>query len=172
MKKNTGFTLIEVLVAMIILAAGLLGLAGLQASGLRQNLNASSRSQATALAYDLADRIRANSGQIATYTGPAPALTASCLTNAGCDPQPMANHDMAEWNAALLTMPGGGVGSVVQTAGAGTPCPVPADPGCNDDVYTIYVNWDDDKDGNMNVDRDNDGDVEVNDSLFTLGFTL
>ena len=155
MKKNTGFTLIEVLVAMIILAAGLLGLAGLQASGLRQNLNASSRSQATALAYDLADRIRANSGQIATYTGPAPALTASCLTNAGCDPQPMANHDMAEWNAALNTMPGGGVGSVALTAPS---------------VYTIYVNWDDDKDGSM--DNDNDGDVDVDDALFTLGFTL
>ncbi len=155
MKKNTGFTLIEVLVAMLILAAGLLGLAGLQASGLRQSQNASFRSQATALAYDLADRIRANSGQIGTYTGPAPALNNNCLLAVGCNPTVMANHDMAEWNAALLTMPGGGVGSVVLTA---------------PNVYTIYVNWDDDKDGSM--DNDNDGDVDVNDALFTLGFTL
>lgn len=156
MKKNTGFTLIEVLVAMLILAAGLLGLAGLQASGLRQNQNATFRSQATASAYDLADRIRANSGQIGTYLAPAAALNGNCLAVAGnCPALQMANHDMAEWNAALLTMPGGGVGSIVQTA-----------PG----VYTIYVNWDDDKDGSM--DNDADGDVDVDDALFTLGFTL
>ena len=165
MKKNTGFTLIEVLVAMLILAAGLLGLAGLQASGLQQNQNATFRSQATALAYDLADRIRANSGQIGTYLAPVAALNGNCLTVAGnCSAQQMANHDMAEWNAALLGMPGGGVGFFVQTAGAGTA------EDTTDDVYTISVNWDDDKDGSM--DNDGDGNVDVNDALFTLGFTL
>ena len=164
MKKNTGFTLIEVLVAMLILAAGLLGLAGLQASGLRQSQNASFRSQATALAYDLADRIRANSGQIGTYLNPAAALNNNCLLAAGCNSTTMANHDMAEWNAALNTMPGGGAGFIIQTAGAGTV----AD--STDDVFTISVNWDDDKDGSM--DNNGDGNVDVNDALFTLGFTL
>jgi hypothetical protein len=91
-------------------------------------------------------------------------LNNNCLLVAGCTAQQMANHDMAEWNAALNTMPGGGAGFIVQTAGAGTV----AD--STDDVFTIYVNWDDDKDGSM--DNDNDGDVDVNDALFTLGFTL
>ncbi len=60
MKTNTGFTLIEVLIAMLVLAVGLLGLAGLQATSLRNNQSAYNRSQATQLAYDLADRMRAN----------------------------------------------------------------------------------------------------------------
>ena len=58
--KNAGFTLIEVLIAMLVLAVGLLGLAGLQATSLRNNQSAYNRSQATQLAYDLADRMRAN----------------------------------------------------------------------------------------------------------------
>ncbi len=155
MKKNTGFTLIEILIAMIILAFGLLGLAGLQAANMQQNQDASYRSQATALAYDLADRIRANSSQIAIYLALAPALNNNCLGAAGCNPDQMANHDLAEWNAALNALPGGGVGSIVQTAA---------------NVYTIYVNWDDDKDGSL--DNDGDGDVDNDDALFTLGFTL
>ena len=60
MKKNTGFTLIEVLIAMIVLAVGLLGLAGLQATSLRNNQSAYNRIKATQLAYDIADRMRAN----------------------------------------------------------------------------------------------------------------
>jgi type IV pilus assembly protein PilV len=91
-------------------------------------------------------------------------LNNNCLLVAGCTAQQMANHDMAEWNAALNTMPGGGVGFIVQTAGAGTAADA------TDDVFTISVNWDDDKDGSM--DNDGDGDVDVDDALFTLGFTL
>lgn len=58
--SSQGFTLIEVLIAVIVLALGLLGLAGLQAAGLRNNTSSYLRSQATFLAYDMADRIRAN----------------------------------------------------------------------------------------------------------------
>ena len=55
-----GFTMLEVLVAIIIFSFGLLGLAGLQLVSLANNLSANSRSTATALAYDMADRMRAN----------------------------------------------------------------------------------------------------------------
>ena len=68
MNKNAGFTLIEVLIAMLVLAVSLLGLAGLQATSLRNNQSAYNRSQATQLAYDLADRMRANAAGISTYT--------------------------------------------------------------------------------------------------------
>jgi type IV pilus assembly protein PilV len=40
MNKNAGFTLIEVLIAMLVLAVGLLGLAGLQATSLKNNQSA------------------------------------------------------------------------------------------------------------------------------------
>lgn len=59
--KNTGgFTLLEVLVALSILTVGLLGLAMLQTVGMRFNTNSYSRTQATYLAYDIAERMRAN----------------------------------------------------------------------------------------------------------------
>ncbi|MCX7101946.1 MAG: type IV pilus modification protein PilV, partial [Methylobacter sp.] len=66
MKQTAGFTLIEVLIAMLVLAVGLLGLAGLQATSLKSNQSAYNRSQATQLAYDLADRMRANVAGAAT----------------------------------------------------------------------------------------------------------
>lgn len=59
-RRDSGFSLIEVLVAMLILAIGLLGLAALQAQGLRFNHDAYVRTQATHLAYDIIDRMRAN----------------------------------------------------------------------------------------------------------------
>lgn len=55
-----GFTLIEVLVALIVLSIGLLGIAGLQASSMRSNYSAYLRSQAAVMAYDIMDRMRAN----------------------------------------------------------------------------------------------------------------
>lgn len=58
--RQKGFTLLEVLVAMLVLSIGLLGLAGLMASSLRNNHSAYYRTQATWLAYDVIDRMRVN----------------------------------------------------------------------------------------------------------------
>lgn len=55
-----GTTLLEVMVAMVIMAVGLLGLAGLQATGLNNNGNADKRTQATVVANDMIERMRAN----------------------------------------------------------------------------------------------------------------
>lgn len=62
MKSNTqsGFTLIEILVTMLVMAIGFLGLAALQTSGLQQSQNTYFRTQADILARDIADRMRAN----------------------------------------------------------------------------------------------------------------
>jgi len=59
-KYSKGVSLIEVLVAVIILAFGLLGLAGLQSVSLRNNTSAMMRTQATYLAQDIVDRMRIN----------------------------------------------------------------------------------------------------------------
>ena len=59
-KYSRGVTLIEILVSVIILAFGLLGLAGLQSVGLRNNTSAIYRTQATYLAQDIVDRMRVN----------------------------------------------------------------------------------------------------------------
>jgi type IV pilus assembly protein PilV len=63
-----GFTLIEVLVAIVVLAFGLLGFALLQTMSVRFTQSANYRTQATNLAYDLIDQMRANRFQAAWYS--------------------------------------------------------------------------------------------------------
>lgn len=58
--KNSGFSLLEVLIALIVLSIGLLGLAAIQITGLKDNQSAYYRTSATVLAYDMADRMRLN----------------------------------------------------------------------------------------------------------------
>jgi type IV pilus assembly protein PilV len=101
--KASGFTLIEVLVAVVILAIGLLGLAGLQTATLRNNQSAYTRSQATQLAYDIADRIRAN--PLGNYNNQA-ATNNDCVANT-CTPTQMAGYDLAQWNSHLASLPSG-----------------------------------------------------------------
>jgi type IV pilus assembly protein PilV len=134
MKTHAGFTLIEVLVSVIILAIGLLGLAGMQATGLRNNQDAYNRSQATQLAYDLADRMRANVAGAATYTAVAPSaatITNTCSTAAGCTVAQMAQTDLKQWYNNLISALPSGEGTIT-LSGA---------------VYTITITWDDDHDG-------------------------
>ena len=76
---HAGFSLLEVLITVVIVSIGLLGLAGLQATGLQNNQKAYHRSQATVLAYDLTDRIRANTVSIDDYLPPStPTAHDSC----------------------------------------------------------------------------------------------
>jgi len=135
MNKNTGFTLIEVLIAMLVLAVGLLGLAGLQATSLKNNQSAYNRSQATQLAYDLADRMRANVAGKTTYTTGTATATAACLTTAGCTKEAMAENDLKEWNDAISATLPSGAGTITVTTG----------------IYTITINWDDNRDGTVNT---------------------
>ena len=146
MNKNIGFTLLEVLIAMLVLGVGLLGLAGLQATGLRNNQSAYNRSLATELAYDLADRMRANVAGKATYGAGAAAQNTSCLTTAGCTPTQMAQNDLYEWNLAVTTLLPSGASTIAVAAG----------------MYTITITWDDNR----------DGVVDANDPRFTTSLQL
>ena len=62
--NNKGFTLIEVLIAVIILSIGLLGMAGIQIKGLRGTTSSTVRSQATILANDIAERMHVNTNGV------------------------------------------------------------------------------------------------------------
>lgn len=70
-RRAGGFSLIEVLIALIVLALGLLGFALLQTMNLRYTQSANYRTQATHLAYDLLDQMRANRFQAVFYSGDA-----------------------------------------------------------------------------------------------------
>ncbi len=67
MTRAGGFTLLEVLIALLILSFGLLGLAALQAYSVKANQSAHFRSQATALSQMMLDNIRANRAQMPQY---------------------------------------------------------------------------------------------------------
>ncbi len=59
-KSSSGFTLIEIMIAIVIVSIGLLAYAGLQMDGLKQTHAALFRSQAALSTHDMADRLRAN----------------------------------------------------------------------------------------------------------------
>ena len=154
LRAQAGFTLIEVMIAVLILSIGLLGLAGLQAAALQTNQSAFTRSQATAFAYDLADRMRANMpGVIAGNYNPANAeLTNSCTTTGGCSSQELAEHDLAEWNALIASYLPMGAGTVCidSTPEDGASAAAAACDGTGTQ-YAIKIWWDDNKDGVITV---------------------
>lgn len=95
-----GFTLLEVLVALLILSVGLLGIAELQLTSLRSNYSAYLRSQATILAYDILERIRANRAQAQAGAYNITIKDESDLPT-GSTP---ADIDLKKWGNALLAL--------------------------------------------------------------------
>lgn len=145
--KTGGFTLLEVLVAVMVLAIGLLGMAGLQVTGLHYNHNAYLRAQATVLASDIIERMQANplGVQAGSYNNPTSTQTAACLTTAGCTSAQMAQHDAYEWTTALGNQLPNGRGAVCIDA---TPTDgTSASPACDGagNVYAVKIWWDDDR---------------------------
>jgi type IV pilus assembly protein PilV len=148
--RAAGFTLVEVLVSILVLSIGLLGLARLQAVALRHNHSAHLRSQATLLAYDMADRMRANLQALrdGRYHLPSAAASPNCLTTSGCTAAQMAAHDTYEWSLAVAqSLPQGqGVICVDSSPADGASAASPACSGTGE-VYAIKVWWDDTRSG-------------------------
>jgi len=129
---QSGFTLLEVLITLVILAIGLLGLAGLQATGLKNNHSAYQRSQATLLTYDMIDRMRSNIVDITNYPS-STSVEADCDTSTPCSPTAMTKNDLFEWNSTITsTFASGAVGSISASSG----------------IYSISIAWDDDRNAN------------------------
>lgn len=97
-----GFSLIEVLVAVLIMAVGILGMAGLQVVSMQQNRSSLLRAEAMQIGNDMLDRIRSN--PTADYTGVAfdddPAVVGTCI-NTECSLDQMRDFDIAQWKCSI-----------------------------------------------------------------------
>lgn len=105
--RQDGFNLIEVLVALVVLALGLLGMAALQNFSLANTHQSLQRTQATIIIQDIIDKMRANPAAakdglyvISSYSNIPPTLIADCAITA-CTPSAMAIYDMNLWMTYL-----------------------------------------------------------------------
>lgn len=156
--RGRGFTLVEVLVSLLIFSIGLLGMAALQMTSLRNNQASYFHSQVTQFAYDIADRMRANpvSTNAQDYDDPQGTKTqegfdpqVDCLA-ISCEPADMAAWDLSQWARALANAVPGAKGVVCLDA---TPedgaigdaaCSGMADPPYS---YAVKIWWDDNRSG-------------------------
>lgn len=134
-RKESGFSMVEVLVALVVLAIGLLGIAALYLNSLQSGRTAIYRTQAITLAADLADRIRMNRTAQAAYNADfddEPAPVGACVTTGGCSDADLASTDLANWKAEVAEQLPNGQGQVVVTlpAAAGEPT-----------TYVVTVQW-------------------------------
>jgi type IV pilus assembly protein PilV len=113
--RVAGASLLEVLVTVGLLSIGLLGIAGTQAVGLKNVANASLRTQASVLAYDIVDRLRANrpAAEAGSYNI---TLGAAAPTS----PTTLAQQDLAQWKGGLAANLPQGDGAVAVAAGVAT----------------------------------------------------
>ncbi|MDX1556880.1 MAG: type IV pilus modification protein PilV [Xanthomonadales bacterium] len=113
-RRQHGFSLLEVLVALLVLSIGLLGLAALQTMGLKFNTQSYQRTQAVLNAYDIIDRIRANPVGMAggNYDDIGISAAPPTLPTCPCSPAQMADYDIAQWKASLATLLTSGSGAV------------------------------------------------------------
>ncbi|NNM80051.1 MAG: type IV pilus modification protein PilV [Gallionella sp.] len=130
-----GFSMLEILITLVIVATALLGTAGLQAHALKTNMGGQFRNQAVFLSADIAERMEANkvqavlAGGYALAAGAAiPAASTACNTGP-CTPAQLAQYDLANWQAAIAAVLPQGTGVITQTV-VGNPS-----------TYTIVINW-------------------------------
>jgi type IV pilus assembly protein PilV len=116
--RATGFTLLEILIAVIVLALGIIGGVALQMAALRARHQAALLSQATQLATSIAERVRANKGQLNLYltlnydalAEPRPPAPASLCYGGACGGAELALSDLYEAKLLVLqNLPAGRV---------------------------------------------------------------
>lgn len=127
--RQRGFSLVEVLIALVIMSVGMLGIAGLYVQSLQAGRTSMLRHNAVTLAGDVADRIRANPRAGVVYQD-SDGFDRNCVDNGtDCDESEMADHDIFLWKAqAGQTLPGGDV-------------TITFDDTVFPNEYTIDVNW-------------------------------
>lgn len=173
-KQARGFSLIEILITMLIIAVGLMGTATLQLTGLSSNQGSYLRTQASILVYDIADRMRSNPDRAIAgdYDGfsfdagtgaestlnSLKSIATDCIKQSGCSRLKQSDTDLYEWAQSL--MGAGSSGMALLPGAKGDVVRV------IDDLFRVTVSWDE---------SDWDGDKGVTDTTnksFSIDFTI
>jgi type IV pilus assembly protein PilV len=154
--KSSGFTLLEVMIALVIFSVGLLGLAGIQAIALKNNSTAYMRTIAMQQSYNMSDLIRAHKSADGSIVSTFSNLTTTLLSapskdcnaddnTTNCAPSEMAQFDIYHWQKGLeLELPSG-KGQVTLTG----------------NIYEIIIMWDEENTGATGTDCGDDADVDL-----------
>lgn len=130
--RPTGFTLIEAMVALLVLSVGVIGVAALHGQSLAASRSAIFRSQAINLASDMAERIRVNPVAQLAYAGLPSEHDCDHPGDRGgvaCTPGERAAHDLFDWHAAIAQKLPDGTGTVS------------VDTNPSNATYTVTVAW-------------------------------
>lgn len=149
---QSGFSLIEILVTLLVLSIGLLGLAGLQGQSLTNNNESFARSTVTNLSNDIINRMAANRASAITAPPGGYSINIAksksiqaldCETATGCTPGDTIGHDLYIWDDALATQLENGVGLVCFDSTPNDNDALPADGKCDNvgPVYAIKIWW-------------------------------
>jgi len=129
LRRLSGFSLVEVLIALVIMSVGMLGIAGLYVQSMQAGRTSIFRHNAVTLASDVADRIRANPTAGIFYEGIG-GNNNCVLGNVDCNPSQMAANDIDLWKDQADTMlPNGDVA-------------ITFDDNVNPPTYEIAISWD------------------------------
>jgi type IV pilus assembly protein PilV len=145
--RSKGFTLIEVLVALLVLSVGVLGVAGMQVTALKNLQSSGSFGVAAMLANDIADRMWVNQAQVlsGSYNHVQPPNSVPDCVGGTCTALELARFDTTDWQRQIrgyTTEAEVSVPAVLPDA-AGTVLPVAGVARS----YEISVYWDDDHSG-------------------------
>lgn len=117
LKRQSGASMIEVLVAALVLGIGLLGILSLQSRALQYNQQAYLSSQASLLAQDMAERMAANSGVMNSYLYEGSAGASSGCLSGECTAGELAAWDLSEWEQHIKDNLPSGYGEITQFNG-------------------------------------------------------
>jgi len=162
---QNGFTLVEVLISVLVISIGLLGMAGLQTTGIQQSHNSYLKTQASMLAYDMADRMRSNlqgvaAGHYNNVDNGALDLISTepvCADANACTAQELADIDIYQWTS------GSNTGSIAATLPSGH-----GKIANSSGIFTITVLWDENRTGATGTDCA--GDPAANLKCFQIEF--
>lgn len=146
MRTQLGVGLVEVMVALVVLALGLLGMMSMQLTALQQSNQAYQRTQATLLANEMLDRIRANPDALSKYFSATGTTNNNCLSwhsaASGCSANQLAGDDIASWQTSLQQKLPGGKGRVCRSDQTDDAPGVPDCEAANANLpVVVYIWW-------------------------------